>query len=109
MGDETASRTAGIRLKKMRDSRHRCFINRTLFSFWPGEISENLGFSKKNAWLAASLCHEPDGHYFLFGLMKPKRTQGSLRGREPGETSENVGFSSLAGLSERIRECITAP
>ena len=43
MGDGTASRAAGVRLKKMRGSRLRCVMNRTdgqpLFSFWPSEAS----------------------------------------------------------------------
>ena len=42
MGDETASRATGVRLKKVRGSRLRCVVNRTdghslFFSFWPSE------------------------------------------------------------------------
>ena len=42
----TASRAAGVRLKKMRGSLLRCVMNRTdgqrLFSFWPSETSREL-------------------------------------------------------------------
>ena len=45
MGDGTASRAAGVRLKKMRGSDLRCDMNRTFihfFSFWPSETSREL-------------------------------------------------------------------
>ena len=46
----TASRAAGVRLKKMPSPRLRCVINRT------------------------------DGHFFFFGPVKPQRIWSSLRG-----------------------------
>ena len=50
MGDGTASRAAGVRLKNVRGSGLRCVITgRTdTFSFWPSETSENLEFSWRN-------------------------------------------------------------
>ena len=48
MGDGTASRAAGVRLKKMRGSRLCCVMNRT--------------------------DEQTDGHFFLFDLGKPQRT-----------------------------------
>ena len=63
MVDKTASRAAGVRLKKMRGSRLRCVMNRTdgqtdgrkdgrtdgpFFFFGPVKPLENLGFSWRN-------------------------------------------------------------
>ena len=50
MGDGTAYRAAGVRLKIMRGSRLRCVMNRTdndFFLFGPVKPLENLGFSEK--------------------------------------------------------------
>ena len=49
VNDGTASRAAGVRLKKLCGSGLRCVITgrtdgHSLFSVWPSEASRNLGF-----------------------------------------------------------------